>query len=189
MNCYEVRDIISAYIEKELSIQSIKQFDEHINSCKNCDGAYLGVSSLIVTLSSSPRITVSNRFNSKLQERINNISVKTINPISRLFKDKLVFGFEPKYAFVSITAVVAIIFLIVSLFPTNENPSLEASIPTEITTPVYTGFSSPDDNPGMHNPNVNLVSETDGDSVKTPENKKGTISDFEGRIKLVKDRR
>ncbi|MCH8011910.1 MAG: zf-HC2 domain-containing protein [Candidatus Marinimicrobia bacterium] len=188
MNCYEVRDIISSYIENELSIQSINQFDEHVNNCKNCDGTYLGVLSLITTLRSSPRITVSNRFNSKLQERINNVSIKTINPISHLFRDKLVFGFEPKYAFVSIIAVVAIIFLMVGLLPTNENPSLETSIPTEIT-PVFTGSSSPNDNPGMYNPDVNLVSETDGDSVKTTENKKGTVSDFEGRIKLVKDRR
>ena len=54
MNCNEISDKLSLYIDDELSSEEMKQVEEHLNSCENCQKVLDEYRNLISVLKNLP---------------------------------------------------------------------------------------------------------------------------------------
>ena len=43
MNCTEIRELISSYIDGELSEEEAIKFENHIKACKDCYNEYISI--------------------------------------------------------------------------------------------------------------------------------------------------
>lgn len=188
MNCYEFRDYISGYIEKELSLSDVKKFDHHFRLCPACKDAYKGVVSVINALRDLDRVALSDSFNAILQSRLKRISSKPARRISRYFEDGRILGFEPRYAVASIAAVVLIIVLSVGLFPEKKGTSTVNPIPLSTQQQVRepAGVSEMDI-PSTPSPTY-LADDSKDDSTDSKSDVHKSTPSYKGKIKLVKDR-
>lgn len=189
MNCYECQDKISAYIDKQLSLTQIKEFDEHISNCSQCSEMYEGVLTIMGALNKLPKLTVSENFNGNLKRKIDTVSSRPTRRFSKVFYGRHLWGFEPKYAFAFVTAVVAIVVLAVSLIPEKSPQTFTQPIPN----PTINQFSDPVKNKNIRPVTTGekemLVSEQEEDSILTREKPIRQKPDLKGKIRLVKDKK
>ena len=192
MNCYEFQDYISSYIEKKLTLSTIKQFEHHLENCSACSDAYKGVVSVIAALRNSDRVTLTERFNSRLQSRLRKLTSRPTDRFSGYFEGGRIFGFEPKYAVASVVATVLIIFFSIGLFPDKKDVSSSKSIPLSTQQVVKEPAGIPAiDMPNQ--PTSTYVAEESNDliddSTDTESDTPKSIPNVNRKIKLVKDRR
>ncbi|MFQ6673891.1 MAG: anti-sigma factor family protein [Fidelibacterota bacterium] len=190
MNCYEFRDQISAYIEKELSFPGVKQFDRHLETCDTCRDEYEGVVSVIQALQGSERFRLSDSFNAKLRSRLEGATGNPAQRFGRYFQAGRILGFEPRYAVLSAAALMAIIVLSVGLFRGGEGTPARHSIP--LSTEQQLGRSALKTEAGL--PGVSdapLLSDESRDDSSEADLDVGRSNRpaFEGKIKLVKDQK
>ena len=189
MDCYEFQDKVSAYIEKELTLSDVNRFDQHLQSCRICAVAYDGVKSAVRAIRGSERVAVSSGFNDRLLGRLQREKAKPVSKISRLGRGRRIFGYEPRYAFVSLAAVALIVVLTIGILldgggKINPNP-----LPLSTQQNVNDAFQ-----PAMRSGTPaapTLVSdELEEDSLTTPKDKTlKTPQDFNGKIQLVKNKK
>lgn len=187
MNCYDFQDNISSYIEKELTLKEVKEFDNHLKACPACKEACEGVVSIIHALRDSQRVTLSDRFNTKLQSRLKKTSSKPSNRFGRYFEEGRIFGFEPRYAIASIAAVVLIIVLSIGLFPEKKGAPSGNPIPLSTQKQMREPAGVPEiDLQNAPSPKYVADDSKDDSTDANSEVNKSTPS-FKGKIKLVKD--
>ncbi len=120
MNCYKFRDSISLYIDKELSIKDINRFNHHLETCSSCRVLFQGTLNVVSSMKKIPAVTVSDDFDKRLQKRITREQAREktrrrrMVPVQRL-------GLQPRYAFASVTALVAILVISVSIFTVDND--------------------------------------------------------------------
>ena len=122
MDRYQFEDLISAYIENELSLSKRKEVESYLAENPHEDKLVKQISLNIQTLKNSPKITTKENFNKRLLERI-----KTENPHLALKSksEKTLFGFSIFHASILIS-LFAILFIL-SLEITDSIPSLQNS--------------------------------------------------------------
>lgn len=97
MNCREVCNKMFDYIEHQLSQQELKNFEEHMKDCKNCQDEYYKLEKLIVKLKNVKDIEPPNNLKYKILENIKN-EVKDKNKKSNIIYFK-------KYSYVAATMI------------------------------------------------------------------------------------
>lgn len=189
MNCYEFQDIISSYIDREFPLAKVKQFDRHYENCPACHDVYERTVSVVNALANSDRIGVSRGFNKRLQARIGRISSRRPNRFGRYFSQGRILGFEPKYAVASVVAVVLIVVLSVGLFPEREGVASVTPIPLSTRQEVPDPAAVPGErNQPLESSTPYLADETKDDSTEAGQKVTKSVRDYQGKIKLVKDR-
>ena len=178
MNCYEFQDTISSYIEKELNLSEVEQFDRHLESCSECRDAYKGVASVIGALRISNRFSLPDSFDKRLKSRLERIGSKSTGRFSRYFEEGRILGFQPKYALASAAVVVVLVFLFVGLFPEGDGVPSHSPVPLSTQQQV----------PSTGAPPAQLAIDSNNDSTEADTEVQKSKPAFEGRIKLVKDR-
>lgn len=189
MNCYQVRDQISSYIEKELTLPQIKQFETHLAACSDCRDTYDGVVSVIHTLRDADTVTASERFDSRLKSRLERLSDRPVGRPNRFIHRGTILGFEPRYAVMSLAAMVAIVILSVSLFPGGESGSMQG--PVSLTTRQSLPNPSPGSGPDLSRSPVapQMADDSREDTTGNDTDQNGAKPSYEDQIRLVKDRR
>ena len=94
MNCYDFELNISAYIEGELKQTVRGVFNQHKDTCKNCEEKLVYISKLIENLPNLMRVTTSSQFDQTLHEKIREIDNRGPSVWKRLLEMKPL-GFEP----------------------------------------------------------------------------------------------
>ncbi|MFQ6617009.1 MAG: anti-sigma factor family protein [Fidelibacterota bacterium] len=187
MNCYQVRDQISSYIEKELTLPQVTQFETHLSACPSCRDTYEGVVSVVQTLRGSEKVTPSDRFDARLKARLDRVADRPVRRPSRIVHGGTVLGFEPKYAVMSVAALVAIIVLSVSLFPGGKSPTLQGPAPLSTRQSLSSPGPSSRPNPSRSSPDVRLAGDSREDTTGAEREPGGDKPSYEGQIQLVKD--
>ena len=189
MDCYEFQDKVSAYIEKELTLSDVNRFDQHLESCRICAIAYNGVKSAVLAIRGSGRVAVSSGFNNRLLGRLQREQAKPVSKISGLGRGRRIFGYEPRYAFVSLAAVALIVVLTIGILPDGGGKINPNPLPLSTQQNVNDTFQ-----PAMRSgtpASQTLVSdELEEDSLATPKDKTlNAPQDFSGKIQLVKNKK
>ena len=133
MNCYKFRDSISLYIDKELSIKDINRFNHHLETCSSCRVLFQGTLNVVSSMKKIPAVTVSADFGKRLQKRITREQAREktrrrrMVPVQRL-------GLQPRYAFASVTALVAILIISVSIFTGGNDDIPVGDTPPALST-------------------------------------------------------
>ncbi|MFQ6675380.1 MAG: anti-sigma factor family protein [Fidelibacterota bacterium] len=187
MNCYQIRDQISDYIEKELTLPQVRQFETHLAACSSCQDAYEGVVSVIRSLRESEKVALSDRFDERLKARLTKVAASPVRRPNRFIRGGTIWGFEPKYAVMSVAALVAIIVLSVSLFPGGETSSLPGPVPLSTRQSLSHPAPGSEPNASSSSVPVRLAGDSRNDTTETERAKDGSRPSYEDRIQLVKD--
>ena len=176
MNRYQFEDLISEYIENELSLSKRKEFETYLRNNPDSEELVNSIRENINNLNQMPRTSTSSAFNERLLE-----SIDKHNP-SEGNQNNIIFGFTPAYASLMMCLVVAFIFISVQLInPSSDHQQFQSGHLTNNQLPKNLDPSINIDN----NQNQDLV-DVRNDSMKTD----STIQikkDFSNKIQLVND--
>ena len=178
MNRYQFEDLISEYIENELSLSKRKKFEAYLK--ENPDSAQLvnAIKDNIVRLNQMQALKTSGSFNERLLEKIE-------NPRFNIDKDQvrsMIFGLTPGYATLMMGFVATFIFISLQL--------LMPDVDNQIMKKVHlTG----NDIPASTNPSINHNIIKDQDMVHTMDDSVRADStirlkkDFSKKMQFVND--
>ena len=114
MNRYQFEDLISAYIDNEITLSKRKEFEDYMKDNPDSEKLVSLMKSNISKLNQIPKLKVKSSFNDTLKRKIDNNS----NP--KFGKhDKLIFGFSPLNA--SFLFGLSVAFIIISFQLINPN--------------------------------------------------------------------
>ena len=120
MDRYQFEDLISAYIENELSLSKRKEVESYLaeNPCE--EKLVKQVSLNIKTLKNAPKIAAKEDFNKRLLERIKS---ENLHVASKSKSGKTLFGFSVFHA--SILISLFAVLVLISLEITDSTPGLQ----------------------------------------------------------------
>ena len=108
MNRYQFEDLISSYIDNEITLSKRKEFERYMKDNPDSEKLVSAIKGNIIKLNQIPKLKVKSSFNNTLKRKIDDINS---NP--RLGKDKnLIFGFSPLNA--SFLFGLSIAFIVIS---------------------------------------------------------------------------
>ena len=107
MNRYQFEDLISSYIDNEITLSKRKEFERYMKDNPDSEKLVSAIKGNIVKLNQIPRLKVKSSFNDTLKSKIDDFNS---NP--RLGKDRnLIFGFSPLNASFLFGLFIAFIFI------------------------------------------------------------------------------
>ena len=179
MNRYQFEDLISEYIENELSLSKRKEFETYLEENPDALDLVESVRSNMTRMKSIHRIKASPDFNDRLLARIqtNRAQLDRPTPSQRTF-----FGFTPVHASLMTGLVIAFVFVSMQLFSPEES-----GLPTQ--TKIY----AEDIVPSLSNPTLQNVNPRAPDLVEAEEdssledNKNKPQKDFSKQMHFVND--
>ena len=111
ISCYQFKELISEYLDGEISYSTRKLFEEHLESCANCRRLFNSVKTSIQSLHRLPRVHVSENFYLNLRNRI---VEERDRIVKRARSRRLTFAGVPSLAYGLLLAVVAVsVFFVV----------------------------------------------------------------------------
>tara|TARA_B110000014_G_C20113468_1_gene587269 strand:- start:386 stop:925 length:540 start_codon:yes stop_codon:yes gene_type:complete len=179
MNRYQFEDLISEYIENELSLSKRKEFEIYLNENPDSVSIIESVKLNLQKTRSLPKVKASSDFNEKLFQRIKSNSSKLINPE---LSNHSIFGFTPIHASMFTGLVIAIIFTSIQLF--YPQSMFEFSGNDNFVSKENSELSNPSQQvPKILRPDI---VDSHEDSTSSPINTKPK-KDFSKKIRLVND--
>ena len=124
MNRYEFENLISDYLDGELSFSKRKEFESYLEENEDAKLLFLRVKNTLNDMKNAEKISTTDNFNSKLLSKIKDKAPLMPNDRSNIF------GLSPLYASIFSSLCLAIIFISYSLIvpkPTS-NSNLEYSL-------------------------------------------------------------
>lgn len=174
MNRYQFEDLISDYLENELSLSKRKEFEAYIENNQDAEKLVESISSNMDRLKSFPRIKTKTNFNENLLQSIKNKKHNSGNS----GKDGMIFGFSLMNATFLTALFTAFIFVTIQLFDLqkkNDSDSQDFFVKKKNTEDsMYT-------KPILKDYVISKSDSTLNDSVSRPK------KDMTGKIQLVKD--
>ena len=175
MNCYDFELNISAYIEGELKQTVREDFNQHKDTCKNCEEKLVDISNLMENLPNFMRMSTSSQFDQRLHEKIREIDNRGSSLWQRLLEMKPL-GFEPVPALGFILAMVMIIGTSYLLLNQDSLPNVDfEKLSTQSQQHTPQNFK-----PSVIIPKQNLPSMADSDTSG-----KSNAKQLNKRIQLV----
>ena len=123
MNRYEFENLISDYLEGELSFSKRKEFESYLEENEDARLLFLRVKNTLNDMKNAEKISTSENFNSKLLLKIKDKTPLTPNDKSYIF------GLSPLYASIFSSLCLAVIFISYSLIA----PKLASSSNSEFS--------------------------------------------------------
>tara|TARA_B100000035_G_C20808639_1_gene468860 strand:- start:3 stop:536 length:534 start_codon:yes stop_codon:yes gene_type:complete len=108
MDRYQFEDLLSAYIENELSLSKRKEVESYLAENPDKEKLVKQVSLNIKTLNNSPKMTAKENFNKRLLERIKSQNLH-VAPKSK--SEKTLFGFSVFHASILVSLFAVLLFL------------------------------------------------------------------------------
>ena len=176
MNCYDFELNISAYIEGELKQMVREEFNQHKDTCKNCEEKLVDISILLKSLPNLMHVSTSNQFDQKLQGKIREIDNRGPSIWQRVLAIKPL-GFEPVPALGFALAMVMILGASYFLLNQDGLPNVDfekLSTQSQQNTPQNY-------KPSVITPKQNLPSMADSDTSG-----KSNTQRLDKRIQLVR---
>jgi len=115
MNRYQFEDLISSYIENEITLSKRKEFERYMKDNPNSMELVSAIKNNIKKLNQVPRIKVKSSFNDNLKSKIDDLNS---NPKIGKAND-LIFGFSPLNA--SFLSGLCIAFIVITFLLINPN--------------------------------------------------------------------
>tara|TARA_B100001287_G_scaffold274801_1_gene280932 strand:- start:786 stop:1310 length:525 start_codon:yes stop_codon:yes gene_type:complete len=109
MNRYDFENLISDYLEGELSFSKRKEFEFHLEKNEDAKLLFLRVKETLNHMKNAEKISTPENFNSKLLSKIKNKATLMPNDRSNIF------GLSPLYASIFSSLCLAVIFISYSL--------------------------------------------------------------------------
>ena len=128
MNRYEFENLISDYLEGELSFSKRKEFESYLEENEDARLLFLRVKNTLNDMKNAEKISTTDNFNSKLLSKIKDKAPLMPNDRSNIF------GLSPLYASIFSSLCLAVIFISYSLIVPKpiSNSNLEYSlVPTD----------------------------------------------------------
>ena len=128
MNRYEFENLISDYLEGELSFSKRKEFESYLEENEDAKLLFLRVKNTLNDMKNAEKISTTDNFNSKLLSKIKDKAPLMPNDRSNIF------GLSPLYASIFSSLCLAVIFISYSLIVPKpiSNSNLEYSlVPTD----------------------------------------------------------
>ena len=178
MNRYQFEDLISSYIDNEITLKNIKEFERYMKDNPDSEKLVSAIKGNNVKLNQIPRLKVKSSFNETLKSKIDDLNS---NP--RLGKDRnLIFGFSPLNA--SLLSGLFIAFIIIAFQLINPNFDYQQASESKL---VNNGLS----NNIINSRNINKVIDSDLADVEEDTSKseinKPDRKDLSNKIQLVND--
>ncbi len=70
ISCYQFKNYISDYVDKEISFHNRKRVEEHLENCSSCKALFQSILNIKKSMSSFTKVAVSDDFMLKLKDRI-----------------------------------------------------------------------------------------------------------------------
>ena len=124
MNRYEFENLISDYLDGELSFSKRKEFESYLEENEDAKLLFIRVKNTLNDMKNAEKISTTDNFNSKLLSKIKDKAPLMPNDRSNIF------GLSPLYASIFSSLCLAVIFISYSLIvpkPTS-NSNLEYSL-------------------------------------------------------------
>jgi len=124
MNRYDFENLISDYLEGELSFSKRKEFEFYLEEHEDAKLLFLKVKDTLNDMKNAEKISTSENFNSKLLLKIKDKAPSNLNDRNSIF------GLSPLYASIFSSLCLAVIFISYSLIAPNpvSNSNLEYSL-------------------------------------------------------------
>ena len=178
MNRYQFEDLISSYIENEITLSKRKEFERYMKDNPDSVELVSAIKDNIKKLNQVPRIKVKSSFNDTLKSKIDDLNS---NP--KLGKpNDLIFGFSPLNA--SFLSGLCIAFIVITFLLINPNFTYQQSSESKV---LNNGLSN--NLITSRNPNKAIdsdLADVKEDTSKSEMNKKDK-KDLTNKIQLVND--
>ena len=124
MNRYEFENLISDYLEGELSFSKRKEFESHLEENEDAKLLFFSVKSTLNDMKNAEKISTPENFNSKLLSKIKDKAPIMPNDRSNIF------GLSPLYASIFSSLCLAVVLISYSLISSKpvSNSNLEYSL-------------------------------------------------------------
>ena len=151
MNCSRFRNLVSPYLDQELSYNELKEFNAHQEHCSHCGELVKHLIQIKTALKEGVEISLSPGFVVNLQDRLRAEADQGTARWRRLFEPRLL-GLSPVSLSGMAAAAAAVVIIAVSLFQPETAPLLDSpaiAIPQEsaagmsVTAPGGDGGPSP----------------------------------------------
>lgn len=106
INCHQFKAILSQYLDRDISFQGRKSFEEHLHNCPACKRIYQSILTTKNNMNQFAEITVSDGFMNRLQAKI--LAVRNAQ-IEASLKKGSAFSRIPSFAYGFAAALVAVI--------------------------------------------------------------------------------
>jgi len=179
MNRYQFEDLISEYIENELSLSKRKEFEAYLEENSDASELVESIRANMAQMKTIPKVIVSPDFNDRLLDRIQSDHTRHDIPIA---SQRTIFGFTPIHASLMTGLAIAFVFV-----------SMQLVSPGEGSIPTKTQFYAEDSVPSLSTPPLQNVKNltpdlADADSDSSLENNKmKPKKDFSKKMHFVND--
>ena len=178
MNRYQFEDLISSYIENEITLSKRKEFEKYMEDNPDSVELVSAIKDNIKKLNQVPRIKVKSSFNDALKSKIDDLNSKP-----KLGKaNDLILGFSPINA--SLLSGLCIAFIVITFLLINPNFTYQQTNESKV---VNNGLSN--NLTTSRNPNKVIdsdLADVKEDTSKSEMNKKDR-KDLTNKIQLVTD--
>ena len=178
MNRYQFEDLISSYLENEITLSKRKEFESYMKDNPDSVELVSGIKDNIKKLNQVPRMKVKSSFNDTLKRKIDDLNK---NPKLGKAND-LIFGFSPLNA--SFLSGLCIAFIIITFLLINPNFTYQQTSESKV---VNNGLSN--NLTTSRSPNKVIdsdLADVKEDTLKSEMNKKER-KNFTNKIQLVND--
>lgn len=127
INCKNVQELYTAYIDKELDDAAMKKVEEHLASCVECREAFKMLSNIIITCGNMEEAELPADFSQKLHQRLNEEKQKTSGNKLVLFSNKYL-----KIAS-SIAAGLLLVVLLKDALPDFQLPKADKALNSQVS--------------------------------------------------------
>ena len=180
MNRYQFEDLISDYIENELSLKKRKKFEAYLAENPDCIELIEAVKVNMAQMRAIPRVSAPTDFNDKLLKKIR-IDSERLNRLDP--SQFILLGFRPMHASLMTGLVIAFIVVSIQLFSPNESVTIQPKLFTEDEEQIIS-------NPNLEDIHITKpvrdLAETEEDSTLY-KNKKNSQIDLSKKIQFVND--
>ena len=179
MNRYQFEDLISEYIENELSLSKRKEFETYLEENSDARSLVDSVRYTMDTMRSLPKVKANPKFNEHLMTRIKSNIERSDTPMP---SKGTFFGFTPIHASLLTGLMIAFIFVSMQLF-----------YPEPGTQSNERHLFADEQVPSLSNPGLNTINRTTPDLADAEDDslemnpKKQQQKDFSKKMHFVND--
>ncbi len=187
ISCYQFKTIISRYIDKDISFQNRKSFEEHMDNCPGCKELYQLILGTKISMNQFSNVTVSDNF---LENLKNKILTERNAQIEASLQKGFSFSRIPSfvYGFAAALVVVIIGFYLIELQPSFQSRQMPPQIVQEKIQKSSPGARQYQSTPPLLSQGQMAASESVSDSIgKSDDNLRQSQQDFQNKIKTVKE--
>ena len=179
MNRYQFEDLISEYIENELSLSKRKEFETYLEENPDARSLVDSVRYTMDTMRSLPKVKANPKFNERLMTRIKSNIDRSATPMP---SKGTIFGFTPIHASLLTGLMIAFVFESMQLFYPEPGTQIKER-----------HLFADEQVPSLSNPDLNTLNRTTPDLADFEDDsldidpKKQQKNDFSKKMHFVND--